>query len=168
MRVTYKIHRRPIILSIEMDAYPSLEDRRRSHEWNASFLLDVPLDQSALATLYIFCHGSKMDTINIHHSDSLLPISPPPFILVSTRWSIFPGIYRDEKIIATNKKISRSRHRRCTPQQEGKISFSKPQIQSNSERETCKFLNLRFNRSYIKLVSKFSIEIVHVIFQVAF
>lgn len=32
MRVTYKIHRRPIILSIEMDAYPSLEDRRRSHE----------------------------------------------------------------------------------------------------------------------------------------
>lgn len=104
MRVTYKIHRRPIILCIEMDAYPSLEDRRRSHEWNASFLLDVPLDQSALATLYIFCHGSKMDTINIHHSDSLLPISPPPFILVSTRWSIFPGIYRDEKIIATNKK----------------------------------------------------------------
>lgn len=69
----------------------------------ASFLLDVPLDQSALATLYIFCHGSKMDTINIRRSDSVLPFSPPFIpILLDDRYFL--------EYIATKKYTSKKKY----------------------------------------------------------
>lgn len=135
-----KIHRRPIILSIEMDAYPLQEivDDRMSE--TRPFLDRRSARSIRACNIVHLCHGSKMERDKypvIPYSHSLL--------LLSRMIDISRKYIATKKIIATNKKKKiRSRHHRA-PCSRNKISLSKPQ--TNRAREICKFLNSRFNGS---------------------
>lgn len=134
-----KIHRRPIILSIEMDAYPLQEivDDRMSE--TRPFLDRRSARSIRACNIVHLCHGSKMERDKypvIPYSHSLL--------LLFRMIDISRKYIATKKIIATNKKKIRSRHHRA-PCSRNKISLSKPQ--TNRAREICKFFNSRFNGS---------------------